>query len=799
MLGASLVETTLRDASFGIRMLSRRPGFTALAVLSLAIGIGLNSTVFSIVDAAFLRPMSFNDSETIVRVKTPEFSYPEYRDLRRQCRSLSGVVAVSRHVGLLRNQDSIETLAAEVVSPNYFAVLGIRAALGNVFSEEDPRLLTNRLVVISYGLWQRHFGGDPAIVGKTIPLNYAPYTVLGVAQKGYSGASRIPKIELWFPIDKNWGMENREIRDFSLLGRLVLTASSVQVQAEVKTIVSQLGFKDSKTGYPQQVLVWSEARDTMDRGKVAIIAMICVGMLLLVACTNVSSMLLARNEERRCEIAVRLALGASRGQLVRQLLVESILLTLVGVAFGFVLTIWAKDALLALIPANFLQFAPEFRLDRRVLDLTIASALMATLVFGLAPAWRASKTELAMILKGETRPGRNRWRQLRGRNVLVVGQLAVSVVFLIASGVLVKGYLKGLAVDLGFKRKEMLCVVIPGMEGEEGRTYYAQLQERVRALSGVKQVSLATRVPFALSGGGATEKVFIPVDETAGNGEGRAIGFNIVAPNFFQTMGITLLRGRPFNEHDDRSHPRVCIISDAMARRYWPGKEPVGQSIRIGNQADRPTEIVGVARDVVSNEIGETPEPFIYLPVNQRMQGDMTLLVVTQGDAPGVLGLVRHEMRSLNKDIAPMLVDTQKELVHFALLPQWATAWLLGVLGFLTFMLSVAGLYGVVSYSVARRTHEIGVRMALGAQIGDTLRMILRQALVLALFGLAVGLPAAYGVCRLLQSLLFGLNSGDPATFLGASFLVLAVAVLAGYFPASRAARVDVNAALKYG
>jgi len=790
----------MQDLKFACRQLLKSPGFTTMAVLSLAVGIGLNSTVFSALDAAFLRPMAFQDPETIMRVEAPAFSYPDYRELSSQCRSLSAVVAVSRHAAILRRRDSSETLPNEVVSANYFSVLKVGALIGNVFSEQDPRLREDALVVISYGLWRSHFGADPAIVGQPIVLNGQIYTVLGVAQKGYNGVNRFPKAELWLPAERERQMrDNRQYRDFSLLGRRAPGASEAQVRTEIETIVSRLGLKDARTGQPERVLVFSETESMLDHGgKLSLLIMLVVGLVLLVACANVSSMLLARNEERRREIAVRLALGAGRRRLMRQLLVESLVLATLGASCGVLLTAWARGALLAVLPAIYLQFTPELRLDHRVLGLTVSLTILATLVFGLAPAWRAGKTDLATVMKGDAAAGRGRWSRLRGRNLLVVGQLAVSVVFLVSAGLLVRGFLRGLAVDLGFEKKDMLHVLIAAdLDGVKRRAYYKQLIERIGALPGVKQVSLALRPPLGLSGGGATQRVFLSDDEASGNTEGRALGFNIVGTNFFQTMGIRLARGRCFNGRDNASGAPVVIISEAMARRCWPGQDPIGRFVRIGTRQSPPAEIVGIVRDVVQNQIGEIPEPFIYLPFDQRMWGEMTLLVETKGDPAPVVGLVRREMRSLNPDIAPAFVDTQKEVIRGALLPQWAAAWLSGALGLLAFVMAAAGLYGVVSYSVARRTHEIGVRAALGARPADTMRMVLRQGILLALVGLTVGLPMALALGRVLQSMLFGLSPADPLTLLGSSVLVVGVAALACYVPARRATKVDPMMALR--
>ena len=798
--GAAFGETFWQDVRFGLRLLRKTPGFTAMAVFSLAVGIGLNATVFSALDAILLRPISFKDPASIVRVANPDFCYPDYREISGQCHSLSGVAAVCRFVGHLRRAEGVETLTTEIVSPNYFSVLGVGAAVGNVFSERDSRLSGESVVVISHRLWRSHFHSDSAIVGQTISLVDGSYTILGVAQPGYEGVSRFPKVDLWFPVDKVWA-ENRLVRNFSLVGRCAPATPPGQVQAELQTLVGRLQLKDPKTSQTERVLALSEAdfNRTNPGGRVAVMVMAFVGLVLLVACGNVSSMLLARHEQRRREMAVRQALGAGRRRLVRQLLAESLVLATLGAGFGLLLMAWARNGLLPLlIPPGFHQLFPEFQLDHRVLELTVVLALLATLAFGLAPAWRAAGTELATILKGQVPPAGRRWSLLRGRNAMVVGQLAVSTVFLVTVGLLARAFVQGNAVDPGFARKPMLQLRLH-FDDRAGADYWRsceQLLAHIQPLPGVRGASLATAVPLAEWDSGAL-KTFLPGDEGPDSADGQEIGYSAVAPNYFQTMGIRLLRGRPFNERDGESGAQVVIISETMARRCWPGADPIGRSVHLGQPTAASAEIVGIARDVVRLSIGGKAEPFLYVPLRQWTAGYLTLLVETTGDRSDVLGLVRREIHSLGDPVEILSVDTQQQLVRKALLPQWVAGWLFGVLGLLAFTLALAGLYGVISYSVARRTHEIGVRLALGAPAGGTTRMILRQGLVLALIGLAVGLPAAFGLGWTLRSLLFGLSPADPATFLGASGVIITVALLASYFPARRAARVNPMEALR--
>jgi putative ABC transport system permease protein len=779
------MTTLWQDIRYGWRMLAKSPGFTAVAVLSLAVGMGVNAAVFSALNAALLRPLGFKDPQTVVRLRGSGLCYADYRELSRQCRSIPQLAAVSRHGANLRGSDDVEMMVTEVVSPNYFSVLGIHAAAGAVFAEGDPRLGDDKLVVISHRLWQRRFGGDRAIAGRTILLDDGVHTVLGVAQRDYYGINSTFGADLWF-VPASFTMESRE-ESFELLGRRAPAASLTESQAEVDTIVNRLGLKNPYTGRPTRIVVRAETQS--GREVLVTLVMAIVGLVLLVACANVSSMLLARNEERWREMAMRLALGAGRWRIIRQLLAEGLLLSALGVIPGLLLTAWANGALPALVPPNLLLFLPKPHIDHRVLAVTGLLALLATIVSGLAPAWRAGGTDLSTILKGEMALGSKGWSRLRGRNVLVVGQLIVSVVFLVTAAFLVRALVRCNAIDLGFEKKPVLQLLLPG-PGQRSQ----ELLERIGAIPGVHQATLAFRAPLALTGGGAVQKVFLPEGPSAGDAAGQAIGFNIVAPNYFQMMGIRLLRGRPFEEKDGS---RVVIISEAMARRWWPQGDPIGRLIRVGRPSAAPVEIIGVVRDVVRNEIGETPEPFIYIPLSDNGGGEMTLLVETKGEASAVLALVRRELRSFDERLEPFMVDTQEQTIRVALLPQWAAAWIFGVLGLLAFAMSAAGLYGVVAYSVARRTHEIGVRVALGAQASDTMKMILRQGLVLALSGLAAGLPLAYAAGKLLQSGVYGMNPFDPGVFLAASVLVIGVVLSASFFPARRAMRIDPMVALR--
>jgi predicted permease len=791
--GANFAETVMQDIRFGLRMLRKHPGFTILAVLSLAIGVGVNTTIFSALDAAFLRPLPIKNSSELVRFESPLFTFAEYQEMQANMRSLSNLVAVAHHGSMLRGNDGMTMCLADYVSPNYFTALGVKPAAGSLFSEGDSRLGEGSTVVISYGLWQRHFAGDPKIVGQTIPLVPRPATVLGVAAKGFGGVDLFPSRDLWFahtgPSD---GLRPQD-RDFQFFGRLRAGYSAPQVHDEAEAEAAQLG-GDLARGEPgKRVLVWSEKEHEGDHGgNLVFFVMPIVGLVLLVACANVSSFLLARYEDRRRELAVRMALGGGRRRLLRQLLVEGLLLSVLGSLVGLLLTFWAVHLVPALLPAQIAGFAPELRVDRRVFGLAMALACLSTLLFALWPAWRATRVDLGPLLKGEFVLASSPVRWWSGRYALVVAQLAVSLVFLAATTLLVRGFFRGMGSDFGFDPKNVLVVMFGG--SSNGQSYYDRLQERMRALPGVRAVSLATRVPFALSGGGLAIKVLPPQP----NAEVADISCSSIEPSYFDTMGIRLQRGRDFDWRDNETGPRVVIVSEAAAKRFWPNEDPVGKSIQAGFEKLVPRQIVGVARDASNSQVGESPPPFLYLPLPQEPRGDIRLLVRTDGHLAGMTQAVRRALQEVDKDSVVMDTSTLEGTIHVALMAQWVGACLGGVLGLLAFLLGVCGLYGVVSYAVSRRTRELGIRMALGAGRGDVLWMVLRQGLTLALVGVAVGLPVAIAVGFLMRGLLFGIGPEDFVSMAGSSALVAAVALLASYIPARRAAKINPMEALRY-
>ena len=783
------------DLKYSLRQLAKSPGFTAVAVLSLAVGFGVNSTIFSALDAVLLRSLPFKDPEEIIRIQ-PTFSFPDYLDLRAAMPSIAGLAAVSRHVATLGEPGSTEMFSCDTVSQNYFAVLGIAPAVGRLFSDKAGVLAEEQAVVISYGLWQSHFGGDPAIAGRTIAMNRRPVTVLGVAANGFGGDRRAPVCDMWLAADPKAG--GRTVRDFELLGRLNPGATAAQVEAQAGILLARIAPDARRLSDGRRAAVQSEA-DSARAGSVAgALAMSVVGLVLVVACANVACLLLARNEGRRREISVRLALGAGRWRLIRQFLIEGALLSLSGAAVGLLLTIWSVRLLPLLIPPMMLQHLFDLRIDFRVVGLTLVLSCLATIAFALFPAWRATRADIGPLLKNDTSPALGQARWFTVRNALVAGQIAVALVFLALSVLFVRGFASGRSEDFGFTQKNLLLPLVGLSGGREGIDKCDLLQERLRAVPGVRSVGVGSWVPLAMNGGGASMRLAPPGSPASGAAQLQPVQSVSIEPGYFATLGMRLLRGRDFSARDDAAGTRVAIISEATAKRFWPGADPIGKIVRAGAGELTPREIVGVVHDLVDPAQAGAPAPCLYVPFRQEQRGEVRLLIATDGEVrAGLAGLVRGEIQRFSGSVMLLDMTTMDAQLHFALFSQWAGAWLGGVLGLLAFVLAVSGLYGVVAYAVSHRTREIGIRMALGARPVDALWLVLRQGLTLGLAGVAMGLPVAAAAAFMLSRTLLGIKAADPVALAGASVLVVGVALLASYFPARRATRIDPAAALR--
>jgi predicted permease len=795
------------DIKYGFRMMRKNPGFTVMAVSSLVLGVTLNSAVFSLVDGIWLRSMPFADPDRVVRIfggtpryKHDDLSYADYLDLREQMQTVSGLATSDRRGAVLVRGDEPEDLRADIVSRNFFSVMGIQAHLGRFFSESDePALRDTPTVVLSHRLWQRRFGGDPSLVGKPIVLSGRSLVVLAVAPADFNGLERLNPAEVWYPVENYRVDTSRDERFLSVVGRLKPGYTVAQAQTEVETIFRRLNLRDAASHAPLQALVQIEASVQFQRtGTLGLLLLGIVGTVLLLACANVSSMLLARAEVRAREMAVRSALGSSRWRLVRQLLAESLVLALMATAVSLLLARWLVSVWPALLPPDVAgKIALVVHLDGRVVAFTAGISLITIVLFGLAPAIYASKPDLVPILKGNLSTGGRRARH-RGLNALVIGQVSVALVLMAMATLLTRSLLACYAADLGFERKEILLVSLGTGNEEQGRVFHRQLKERVLALPGVKRASVARVVPFSPSGLGASRKIFLPNNFASMQQDGWFVRFNAVDPDYFKLLGIPILRGRDFSDRDDKTSAPVMLINESMAKKLWPNEDPVDQLVRLGSLTGKAVRIIGVVQDTKIVNIDEEPKPYLFLPLAQNYHRETILLVESAVDAATLTGPVRAELRALGMKPARSDISTMDNYIRARLSIYEFLAKVVGVLGLLGLGLASVGLYGVLAYVVSRRTQEIGIRMALGAQHREVLALVLRRGMALATLGAGLGLPVALAIAHTVRGLLYGVRPLDPLSITVSLVLLLAVALLACYIPARRAARTDPMEALRY-
>ncbi len=800
------MRTLWQDVRYGCRRLARSPGFTALATLSLVLGVTVNSAVFSLVDGVWLRSMPFADPGRVIRIfgSTPRYkqgslSYPDYFDLRQQMQSVSGLATCEHHTADLVTDDEPENLPADVVSRNFFSVLGVQPYLGRFFSESDEAALKDTpAVVLSHRLWQRCFGGDPDLVGKPIEVTSRLVTVLAIAPPRFTGLERTNPVDVWYPVE-TFGMNpSRDARALSVVGRLQPAATVQHAQAEAETIFRRLDLREAASRAPLGALVQTEASVQFERtGLLSLLLLGIVGTVLLLACVNVASLLLARGEVRSLEMAVRAALGGSRWRLVRQLLAENLVLALIAAALSLLLAHWLVRAWPALLPPEAaVLIAAQVHWDGRAVMFTCAISLLSIVVFGLAPAVYASRFDLAGAMKGERArhaPGRGQ----RSLGLLVVGQATVALVLVTVAGLLTRSLLACYGADLGFQKKNILLVCLGNDNEEQGRRIHRQLKERILALPGVQRVSVARVVPFSPYGTWTSQKIFLPTRPASTPGEGWSVRFNTVDPDYFGLLGIPLLHGRTFDEHDDASGPRVMLVNETMARGFWPSEDPVGQWVRLGSPTGEMLQIVGVVRDTKMDNVDETPPPNFFLPLAQHYPRDAILLAESGVSAATLMRPVRAELKALGIKPSKSDISTMKDYIRARVAGEEFLAQIAGAVGLLDLGLASLGLYGVVAYAVSRRTREIGIRLALGARRREVLWLVLKRGMALPALGAGLGVPIALAMGHAIRGLLYGVNPLDPFTLLVSLAVFLAVALLACYVPARRAARIDPMIALR--
>ncbi len=810
------MTTLIQDLRYGMRMLAKNPGFTAVALVSLALGIGATSTIFSIVDNLILKPWPVKDPARLAMISTdsPKLdlsltSYPDYLDIRNQVAAFSDVVAYGGRGCFLSREGKGQGLEAsvEVVSQNYFAALGVKTLLGRAFlPQPEQAAAEGHAAVLSYALWQKYFGGDPSLPGKTTLLDDKEFTVIGITPQEFSGLHHGWTPDIWLT-KEGWeamvsGEEQsdaaRDRRWFEVAGRLNHGAKISEARAQLQTLAKRLALASPSTNQGVGFLARPASEVGHEGIELATYLMAMVGLVLLISCANVANLLLAQTERRQREIAMRRALGAGPRRLLGQLLVEGLPLALAGGALGGLLAAWLMKLVPLLVPG---LSDVSLTLDGRVLLFTAAISLLSALVFGLVPGFWVSRSGVAAVLKGDDPLFGRTMGRVPLRSLLVSGEIALSVVLLVASALLFRSLRYSQRINPGFdpsKNVVMLSVAPPefyGYSEAQARAVYPALAARVESVPGVIRASYARRPSLTEEEGGETLPVVIPGVQPPPGVDHFNIRYNIVAPKFFATMGTRLEEGREFNVFDLPSTAPVVIINDAMARRFWPGQDPLGRSLRIGK---KDFQIVGVAESGRYIELHEAIQPYLFLPFTQVGSFECWLLVETAGDPRALLPAILKETTAVAKHLPIVNAVTFKEHMHEVMAQDISMAGLLASLSILGMFLAAIGLYAAVAYLVNRRTHELGIRMALGARRGDVLWLVLAQGLRLSGVGAALGLAGAFAASRLMSRFIFGVGATDPLSYVASTLIAISVALLACYFPARRATKVDPMEALRY-
>ena len=808
------MDTLLQDIRYAVRMLLKKPGFTAVAVLTLALGIGANTAIFTVVDAALLRSLPYKEPDRLVHLwetnQQQEFhqreaSYPDYLTWREQNHSFDQMAGYSRGSFTLTGREAPERIQGAAVTSYFFSTLGVEAIYGRTFYPDEDKPGAENSVILSHGLWERRFGGDASIVGQSITLAGRPFTVIGILPPNFKFALA-GESELWVALHPSpMQVERRYMHWLNVIARLKPGVSPEQARSDMKAVAGRIADEDQQYHAGSDIAVVELQEQVVGSVKpVLIVLLAAVGFVLLIACANVANLLLARSAARQKEMAIRTALGASRSRVIRQLLTESLLLALLGGACGLFVAAWGVELLVAAIPRSILDSMPyldNLTIDTGVLGFTCAVTLATGLVFGLVPALQASRPGIQETLKDGSRSSTDTARH-RVRNILVVSEIALALVLLVGAGLMLKSLLRLLEVDTGFDSRNLLTMqlALPASRYSEAETraaFHQQLLTRIESLPGVKGAATVSVLPLV---GGDTGGFNIEGEPVLGPGEKRESNLRTVSTGYFKVMGIPLIKGRYFTDYDNRTAPNVVIINQTLADRFFPGQEPVGKRIIFTFGQPAPWQIVGVVGDEKVVSLDARTTPVIYAPYLIDLDSMMGVVVRADSDPDTLATAVRGEVAALDRDLPVYGFKTMDRMIAetpSTFLRRYP-ALLIGVFAVVAAALAVIGIYGVVSYSVTQRTHEIGIRMALGASKRDILKLVVGQAAGLMIAGVGGGLIAAFAVTRLMASLLYEVSATDLMTFASVSVLLAAVALLASYIPARRAAKVDPMVALRY-
>ncbi len=802
-----------QDVRYALRMLVKNPAFTAVAVIALALGIGANTAIFSVVNAVLLRPLPFKNPGQLVMVweNAAHLGFPKdtpspanFLDWQKQAQSFAGMAATAERSFNLTGLGEPERLEGRRVSANLFDLLGVRVLVGRTFVTDDDRPGTH-VVLLSYSLWQRRFGSDPSVIGQALSLNGESYTVVGVMPRlvqlpGYSSRND----QLWVPIAFSQEEASQRGNHFlEVIARLKPGITLKQAQAEMETIAARLAGAYPVYNMRRGAVVVPLHEQVVGDIKPALLVLLgSVGFVLLIACANVANLLLARAAVRQKEIALRLAIGASRARLTRQFLTESVLLAIFGAGFGLLLAFAGIRILRTFIPSTISQ-VQTINIDGTVLIFTVLVAVLTGIAFGLAPAIHGSHLNLNDTLKEGSRDSTGGIKGHRARALLVIGEVAISFVLLIAAGLLINSFLHLRKLDLGFRPDHLLTMKVDLSEvkypdRERRAAFFDEVIRRVRTLPGVQSAAVAGNLPLTYNGDSMTISVEGLPDPPPD--QQPDVIYRVIGPAYFRTMGIPIVRGRDFTDEDKADSKDVVIISEKTAQHFWPGQDPIGKRLKPGSSRSNGPwrEVIGIVKDVHQNDLIAAPKMEMYLDYRQLKSIPANALVVRTSIEPmSIARSVRNTIWSVDKDQSVADIDTMEHIVAQAVARQRFSMLLLGFFATIALLLASIGIYGVISYSVAQRTREIGIRIALGARRADVLKMTIKEALKLVGMGMMIGLVVALLLTRVIATLLYGISASDPSTFVAISLVLLVVAIVASYVPALRATKVDPVVALR--
>ena len=824
------METLWQDIRYAVRILIKNPGFSAIAILSLALGIGANTTIFTVVNAILLHPLPVKDISRLVEVDTVDtktlvttanttklpMSYPNCQDYAKENQVFSGLSCIVGPLPLTWSGGAEpKQVLGQMVTANYFNVLGLTPVRGRFFlPDEDTKPGGNNVAVLSYSLWVNKFGSDPNIVGKTLTLNATPFTVIGVGPRGFKGTFVFGGAEeVWIPVSMypqvlaGFFKDNFNDRRFltaGVIARLKDGVSMSAAEASLKTIASQLEKAFPKDNASRSVALTPLADAAVgvnNRSQLVLaggLMMGIVGLVLLIACVNVANLLLAQAARREKEMGLRAALGAGRRRVIRQLLTESLVLAVLSGIVGMAIAYGGRAVLWSFRPPFILDGDLDIAFDSHVLFFTLSVSLLTAVLTGLAPALKVTQPNLIEVLKVGGRGGSVSWTRNRFRSLLVVTEIALALVALVGAGLFVRSMQNAQRVDPGFESRNLFVFAFDlgalHFDEDHAQQYFRAAIERAEASPGVAAATIAANFPL---GGGLGRTVFPEGQDEASGYRGTLTTLNDISPNFFKTLRIPLLSGREFADSDRKDTAQVAIVNEAMAKQFWPNENALGKRFHFFGETQL-REVVGIVRNTVVNAIGEEPQPLAYLPLTQDFSPAVTMQVRTSGKPEPVIATVRTHVQSLDTNVALTNWNTIGELLDQGLWAPRMGAALLAVFGGVALILAVVGVYGVLSYSVTQQTSEIGIRMAMGATTSNVSRLVVKQGMRLAIMGLVLGLVVAFAAMRLLSSLLFGVSPHDPLIFGGVALILATAAVLACYIPARRAANMDPLAALRY-